>query len=208
MNPPIRIAVTPGEPSGVGPELTLKLAQKSLPFEIVAIANFNLLDYVSKKLGLDIKLNHFKFNSTSHSHAITTGPVQKSIINEAGIHFSGHTEYFANITGGYPVMMLTDEVSNNPHEHALRVALVTTHIPISDLASQITSERLEKVLTVLHKDLVHKFKISHPRICVCGLNPHAGEGGHLGTEEIAIIQPLIKKLQQSGMNLFGPEPAD
>lgn len=254
MPPPIRIAITPGEPAGIGPELTLKLALKPLPFEIVAIANLSLLDNLSKQLGLNIKLNHFDINSTTLTHeagelsvidvaipkqssqgvlnidnaeyvintlstavdlvknntfqAITTGPVQKSIINDAGIPFSGHTEYIANITGGYPVMMLTDEASISPKRQALRVALATTHLALADVADKITSIRLEKVLNVLHKDLVDRFNITNPQICVCGLNPHAGENGHLGLEEITIIQPLIAKLQQEGISLIGPTPAD
>jgi 4-hydroxythreonine-4-phosphate dehydrogenase len=133
--------------------------------------------------------------------AIVTGPVHKGIINQAGIPFSGHTEFFAQQSNTpYVVMMLATA--------GLRVALATTHIPLAYVAKAITPERLTKVLTILHQDLQHKFAIAAPRIYVCGLNPHAGEDGHLGREELDIIIPTLTTLRSKGMDLVGPLPAD
>ena len=133
--------------------------------------------------------------------AVVTAPVHKGIINDAGIAFSGHTEWIANRCGGFsPVMMLADT--------NLRVCLATTHLPLSAVSESITKDSLRKVLQVMHTDLSRLYDISAPRIAVCGLNPHAGEGGHLGTEEIDTIEPTIKELQQQGLNLLGPVPAD
>ncbi|MGG2398291.1 4-hydroxythreonine-4-phosphate dehydrogenase PdxA [Pseudomonas sp. SH1-B] len=130
-----------------------------------------------------------------------TAPVHKGVINEAGIAFSGHTEFLADLTQtGQVVMMLATR--------GLRVALVTTHLPLKDVAAAITSERLERVTRILYADLQSKFGIAKPRILVCGLNPHAGEGGHLGREEIEIIEPTLQRLRAEGMNLIGPLPAD
>lgn len=133
--------------------------------------------------------------------AIVTGPVHKGIINKAGIPFSGHTEFFAlQSNTPYVVMMLATE--------GLRVALATTHIPLAYVAKAITADRLTKVLSILHQDLQQKFGIEQPRIYVCGLNPHAGEDGHLGREEIDIINPTLQQLRDTGMDLVGPLPAD
>ena len=248
------IAITPGEPSGIGPELTLKLAQQSFNFEIVAIANLEMLQQQSKLLGLDVKFKNFdkNINNQIHRpgelnvinvempsparfgrlnvenssyviktldtaidllqknifHALTTAPVQKSIINDAGIAFSGHTEFIANKTGGHPVMLLANETRDENTNSYLRVALITTHLSIREVPVHITSEKITKALTVLHHDLVNRFGIAKPCISVCGLNPHAGEDGHLGREEIEIISPTLEKLRQDGMNLEGPFPAD
>ena len=134
-------------------------------------------------------------------NAIVTGPVHKGIINKAGIPFSGHTEFFAlQSNTPYVVMMLATE--------GLRVALATTHIPLAYVAKAITPERLTKVITILHQDLQQKFAIQNPRIYVCGLNPHAGEDGHLGREEIDVIIPTLNVLRQQGIDLVGPRPAD
>jgi 4-hydroxythreonine-4-phosphate dehydrogenase len=133
--------------------------------------------------------------------AMVTAPVQKSIINDAGVAFTGHTEYLAERTGApLPVMML---VSGN-----LRVALATIHIPLAAVSSTITRPLLEQVLRILDHDLRMRFGISAPRILVCGLNPHAGESGHMGREEIEVITPVIEQLRQHGMQLIGPHPAD
>ncbi|WP_240219991.1 4-hydroxythreonine-4-phosphate dehydrogenase PdxA [Rheinheimera hassiensis] len=138
---------------------------------------------------------------SSEFAAIVTGPVHKGIINQAGIPFSGHTEFFAlQSNTPYVVMMLATE--------GLRVALATTHIPLAYVAKAITRERLLKVLTILHQDLQQKFAIAEPRIYVCGLNPHAGEDGHLGREELDIIIPTLNELRAEGMQLIGPLPAD
>nr|WP_322941135.1 4-hydroxythreonine-4-phosphate dehydrogenase PdxA [Pseudomonas sp. s4] len=130
-----------------------------------------------------------------------TAPVHKGVINEAGITFSGHTEFLAELTHTEQVVMMLAT-------RGLRVALVTTHLPLKDVAAAITAERLERVTRILHADLQSKFGIAEPRILVCGLNPHAGEGGHLGREEIEIIEPTLERLRSEGMNLIGPLPAD
>ncbi len=130
-----------------------------------------------------------------------TAPVHKGVINEAGIPFSGHTEFLAELTHTpQVVMMLATE--------GLRVALVTTHLPLREVADAITAERLTQVTRILHQDLVSKFGVAQPKILVCGLNPHAGEGGHLGREEIEVIEPTLKQLRAEGMDLVGPLPAD
>lgn len=132
---------------------------------------------------------------------LVTGPVHKGVINEAGIAFTGHTEFLQQRCGCDEVVMLlaTEE---------LRVALATTHLPLRDVADAITPERLRRILTILHQDLQWRFGYSQPRILVCGLNPHAGEGGHLGREEIEVIEPLLDELRSTGMQLLGPLPAD
>jgi len=133
--------------------------------------------------------------------ALVTGPLQKSVINDAGIPFTGHTEFFADLSNTpRVVMMLATE--------ALRVALATTHLPLRDVSAQISRELLSEVLQILHHDLQTKFNLQQPRIIVCGLNPHAGEGGHLGREEIEVIEPALDALRNKGLNLIGPLPAD
>jgi 4-hydroxythreonine-4-phosphate dehydrogenase len=130
-----------------------------------------------------------------------TAPVHKGVINEAGIPFSGHTEFLAELTATEQVVMMLAT-------RGLRVALVTTHLPLRDVADAITAERLARVSRILHADLVEKFGIAAPRILVCGLNPHAGEGGHLGREEIEVIEPTLARLRGEGLKLIGPLPAD
>lgn len=133
--------------------------------------------------------------------ALVTGPVQKSIIADAGIAFSGHTEWIAHLCGApTPVMMLM--------AGTLRVALATTHLALKEVPAAITRERLSAVLNILHHDLKTKFGIAQPRILCCGLNPHAGEGGHLGREEIEVIMPALNALRREGLNIMGPLPAD
>ncbi len=133
--------------------------------------------------------------------AMVTAPVQKSVINDAGIKFSGHTEYLAERTGGaHPVMMLASG--------SLRVALATTHLALKDVSAAITGELLQRVLRIVDRDLRARFAIPAPRILVCGLNPHAGESGHLGREEIEVIAPALDALRRTGMQLIGPAPAD
>lgn len=130
-----------------------------------------------------------------------TAPVHKGVINEAGIPFSGHTEFLAELTETPQVVMMLAT-------RGLRVALVTTHLPLRDVADAITADRLSRVARILHTDLRDKFGITQPRILVCGLNPHAGEGGHLGREEIEVIEPALEALRAEGLNLIGPLPAD
>jgi 4-hydroxythreonine-4-phosphate dehydrogenase len=132
--------------------------------------------------------------------AMVTGPIHKGIINEAGIPFTGHTEYLAARTGSDPVMLLVAD--------SLRVALATTHLPLADVPAALTRPVIETVLHILHTGLRHRFAIKQPRILVCGLNPHAGEGGHMGREEIEVITPTLDALRATGMDLQGPLPAD
>jgi 4-hydroxythreonine-4-phosphate dehydrogenase len=133
--------------------------------------------------------------------ALVTGPVHKGHLNDAGIAFRGHTEFLAERSHtATPVMMLAAP--------GLRVALATTHLPLAAVPSAVTRERLTAVLRVLHADLQSRFRVAHPRILVCGLNPHAGEGGHLGREEIEVIEPVVHALRHEGLRLRGPVPAD
>lgn len=133
--------------------------------------------------------------------ALVTGPVHKGIINDAGVHFTGHTEFFADRSHCERVVMMlaTD---------TLRVALATTHLPLRNVADAITGELLHEIITILNHDLKTKFGIAEPQIYVCGLNPHAGESGHMGREEIDIIEPALAQLRQQGVHLHGPYPAD
>lgn len=248
-NTPIpRIAVTPGEPAGIGPELVVRLAQHSLdPVELVVVADPDLLRETARLLQLPLNLEVFAAESPRASgagklsvvptamrqpsiagrlnranaayvldtlatatdlclqqscDALVTGPVHKGVINDAGIAFSGHTEFFAERSGcDQVVMMLACE--------GLRVALATTHLPLRDVADAITPAGLTRTLEILHQDLVRQFGIAEPRILICGLNPHAGEGGHLGREELEVINPVIAHLrQQYGWQLSDPLPAD
>lgn len=136
-----------------------------------------------------------------HFAGMITAPVHKGVINDAGIAFSGHTEFLTELTHTEQVVMVLAT-------HGLRVALVTTHLPLKDVAAAITPERLSRVTRILDHDLRTKFGIARPRILVCGLNPHAGEGGHLGREEIEVIEPTLQQLRSEGIDLIGPLPAD
>ena len=242
-----RIAITPGEPAGIGPDLAILIAQKEWPDELVVVASPALLKERAKQLGLPLALRTYdpkipaqpsksghliilpielesvciagqldpsngayvvetlrvacEKNMAGDFDAVVTGPVHKGLINQSGIAFSGHTEYFAHQANcADVVMMLATE--------GLRVALVTTHIPLAYVSKAITSERLTNVTKILHKDLVNKFGIKKPKIYVCGINPHAGEGGHLGTEEIEVMNPALDILREEGINVIGPLPAD
>lgn len=137
---------------------------------------------------------------SGHYSALVTGPIHKGIINDAGTPFTGHTEYLAELSDSHPVMMLACP--------GLRVALATTHLPLRQVSDAITESVLHQVLTILHQDLIQRFGIAQPKILVCGLNPHAGEGGHMGHEETEIISPLLERLRTTGMQLLGPLPAD
>ncbi|MDB2386202.1 4-hydroxythreonine-4-phosphate dehydrogenase PdxA [Shewanella sp.] len=242
-----RIAITPGEPAGIGPDLVIQLAQQAWPAELVVCADPKLLQSRAKKLGLNIQLRPYQpslppkvqeagtltiapftldtdvecgtlnelnshyvvetlryagaKNMDGEFDAVVTGPVHKGIINQAGIPFSGHTEFFANQAGCQDVVMMLAAPG-------LQVALVTTHIPLAYVAKAITRDRLHQIVKILHKDLVDKFAIANPRIYVCGLNPHAGEDGHLGTEEIDTIIPALEELRALNMDIVGPLPAD
>jgi 4-hydroxythreonine-4-phosphate dehydrogenase len=245
---PLRFAVTPGEPAGIGPDLCLLLAAEPQPHPLIAITSRDLLAERAAQLGLAVTLlsvspdawpdqpapaGNLYVWDTPLATPVTAGqldsrnaafvlqtltragqgcldgdfagmitaPVHKGVINESGIAFSGHTEFLADLTQTAQVVMMLAT-------HGLRVALVTTHMPLRDIADAITAERLERVTRILHADLRDKFGITQPRILVCGLNPHAGEGGHLGREEIDIIEPALERLRAEGMDLRGPLPAD
>lgn len=241
------IAVTSGEPAGIGPDLCAALARLGLPARIVVIGDRHMLKARADRLRLPVEWVDFEPNVAAAvassgrlfvSHvplaspaqpgrldpansryvlrtleiategclrgmfdAMTTAPVHKGVINDAGIPFSGHTEFLAERTGArHVVMMLIGG--------GLRVALATTHVALKDVAPLITRERLERTLRVLHDELIARFGIRRPRIAVAGLNPHAGESGHLGREEIEVITPVMRALQAEGFDLAGPLPAD
>ncbi|MEQ9021308.1 MAG: 4-hydroxythreonine-4-phosphate dehydrogenase PdxA [Pseudomonadales bacterium] len=159
------------------------------------------LDPANAKYVLELLSQATKGVQTGTFAAMVTAPVQKSVINDAGIAFSGHTEFLQEKAGAPKVVMMLASPK-------LRVALVTTHLPLRNVADAITTEEIEQSIRILHTDLVSKFGLANPRILVAGLNPHAGEGGHLGTEEIEIIQPVLERLRKEGMQLLGPLPAD
>lgn len=243
-----RIAITPGEPAGIGPDLCVALAQNPpANTQLVIIGAPELLAERAKLLGKPLKLLDFdadapatatepgqlhilpvplaepviagQLNPANAEYVLTTlrracdaildgkldalvtGPVHKGNVNEAGIAFTGHTEFLAEYCQRkLTVMMLATD--------GLRVALATTHLPLTIVPGAITKELLLDIIQILHSDLVTKFGISNPRILVCGLNPHAGEGGHMGREEIEIIEPVLDSLRNKGMDLRGPLPAD
>ncbi|MGF6710360.1 4-hydroxythreonine-4-phosphate dehydrogenase [Luteibacter sp. W1I16] len=240
-----RLAVTAGEPAGVGPELVARLAATDLPADLVAVTDRELLRRAAGLCGLDldivdddgtriasrpagrIRIRHVPLGADIHfghpdprnAHhvldllrmaadgcmagdfdAVVTGPVQKSSINEGGVAFSGHTEFFAERAGADVVMMLASP--------ELRVTLATTHLPLSAVPAAITPALLERTLRIVAAALTLLFGLPHPRIAVLGLNPHAGEGGHMGREEIDTIIPSLERLRGEGMDLIGPLPAD
>jgi 4-hydroxythreonine-4-phosphate dehydrogenase len=240
-----RLAVTAGEPAGIGPELLIRLAATSLAASLVAIADRHVLERAAMRCGLRIELTdddgsvqierqpgtlrlrhtplavdevpgrpdprnarHVLDTLTEAADgciagrydAVVTAPLQKSSINDAGIPFSGHTEFFAERAHADVVMMLASP--------ELRVALVTTHLPLAAVSAAITAEALTRTLRIVHTELRRKFGVAEPRIAVLGINPHAGESGHLGREEIDTMIPALDALRNEGMNLLGPLPAD
>jgi 4-hydroxythreonine-4-phosphate dehydrogenase len=242
-----RIAITAGEPAGIGPDIVLLAAQHDWPAELVVLADPELLQQRAQALQLPLELCQWQaaappraqragtlniqpvplyvptlagtLNPANSAYvietlrqavqgcmagtfqAMVTGPVQKSVINDAGIAFIGHTEFLAAETGtAQVVMMLATQ--------QLRVALATTHLALKDVPAAITPQLLRQTLGILHQDLQHKFGIAAPRIAVLGLNPHAGEDGHMGREEIDTLIPVLEQLRAGGMNLLGPLPAD
>jgi 4-hydroxythreonine-4-phosphate dehydrogenase len=241
-----RIALTSGEPAGIGPELCAALARAAWPCELVCFGDRALLaeraastggslilhDYARDELRAhvpgELRVAHTALGAPSQpgrlerrnasyvlslldaamagtvTHefdAIVTAPVHKGLINEAGIAFTGHTEYLAAHSGiTRPVMLLV--------AGELRVALATTHLPLRAVSGAITAALLREVLDVLAIDLTRHFGIAQPRILVCGLNPHAGEGGHLGSEELDVIAPALADARARGLDVSGPVPAD
>ncbi len=241
-----RIAITVGEPAGIGPDIVVRMAQEQIAARMVVFADPILLQQRAFLLDLPLNLNIVKSlsiqphqpatlnivpinlhqpaicgqlniaNSTyvletlkqacqscldGNFNALVTAPIHKSIINAAGIKFTGHTEFLAYQSYCQDVVMMLARPG-------LRVALVTTHLPLSKISTAITAQRLETIIRILHSELQSKFALQSPRILVCGLNPHAGEDGHLGTEEITTIIPTLNKLRAEGLQLQGPIPAD
>lgn len=240
-----RLAVTAGEPAGIGPELLIRLAATPLAASLIAITDRQLLERAAARCGVAIELidddgsaqierrpgslrlrhtpltvdeiagqpdprnaRHVLDTLTEAADgcmagrydAVVTAPLQKSSINDAGIRFSGHTEFFAEHAQADVVMMLASP--------ELRVALATTHLPLAAVSAAITQASLTRTLRIVHAELRAKFGIAEPRIAVLGINPHAGEGGHLGREEIDTLIPTLDALRNEGMILRGPWPAD
>ena len=240
------LAVTTGEPAGIGPDLCLQLAQQPLPYPFVVLADKQLLQQRAALIGIAVQLHDYdpddisplpighlrvlhiplvqpvvtgQLNPANSGHvlalldravegcqsgefaAMVTTPVHKGVINDAGIPFTGHTEYLAEKTHTPVVVMMLAG-------GGMRVALATIHLPLREVPDAITGELLENILTILQRDLQTRFGIANPRILVAGLNPHAGEGGYLGREEIDTIIPALNKLRGRGMNVSEPLPAD
>ncbi|MDQ2639494.1 MAG: 4-hydroxythreonine-4-phosphate dehydrogenase PdxA [Pseudomonadota bacterium] len=233
-----RLALTCGEPAGIGPDLCLKvaaeLARQPAPWDITCLIDENLLASRARQLGMAapaspcFSVEHVPLAAPCEAgrldprnarwvltlldralagcrdgrfDAMVTAPVQKSVINDAGIPFTGHTEYLAQACDvPLPVMLLA--------AGDLRVALATTHLPLADVGGAITGPLLDEVLDILQRDLSRRWKLPRPRIGVCGLNPHAGESGHLGREEIEVITPAIARARARGIDASGPWPAD
>ncbi|MGY1410023.1 4-hydroxythreonine-4-phosphate dehydrogenase PdxA [Luteimonas sp. A611] len=237
-----RLALVPGEPAGVGPELCVRAAQRDWEADLIGFGDPATLQDAAARLGLPLTLlapdakavapgelrlvvipapvscapgqadprnASFVIEALTRAasacqdgicHGIVTGPVHKATINLGGIAYSGTTELLAAHAGCDVVMMLANDI--------VRVALATTHLPLREVADAITPAALERVLRILHGALQRDFGIDAPRIAVLGLNPHAGEAGHLGREEIEVIEPLLERLRAEGMCLHGPLPAD
>ncbi|MGA7297486.1 MAG: 4-hydroxythreonine-4-phosphate dehydrogenase PdxA [Rhodanobacteraceae bacterium] len=240
-----RLAVTAGEPAGIGPELVVRLAASSIQADFVACTEPGLLRRAARRCGVELILDEDDGTRISHRQeghlrvrqvdlrvletpgqldrrnaffvldtlaqatdacldgqfaGMVTAPVHKGVINDAGEPFSGHTELLARRAQADVVMMLMSDT--------LRVALATTHLPLARVPDAINRDLLEQKLRIVDSEMRHRFGISKPRIAVLGLNPHAGEGGHLGREEIEIIEPALAELRHQGMQLVGPLPAD
>ena len=241
------IAITAGEPAGIGPDLCVMLAHKKLNANIVVIADKAMLKARAAQLELALAITPYTQNKTQQHlgngtltvldepinstvvagklnqlnsqyvvntlitaclgcagntfNAMVTAPVHKGIINDAGITFSGHTELLAELTKTPQVVMML--VGGG-----MRVALATTHLALKDVPAAITQQNLETTIRILHRDLIEKFRLKNPIILVAGLNPHAGEDGYLGMEEIEIINPVLENLRTEGMQLIGALPAD
>jgi 4-hydroxythreonine-4-phosphate dehydrogenase len=239
------IAVTAGEPAGLGPDLCIRLAAERLPAGVVIVADRELLRSRAAQLGAHVDIVDFEADSRQHADgtlaclhvpleapvhagrldpansryvlrtlevatdgcvrgtfgAMATAPVHKGVINDAGIPFTGHTEFLAERTRTPRVVMML--VGGG-----MRVALATTHLALRDVPAAITRESLIATLEILRRDLIARFGIAKPRILVAGLNPHAGESGHLGREEIEVIAPALASLRARGHDVIGPLPAD
>ena len=225
------LVVASGEPAGIGPDICLALAGAALPVPVVVLGDRDLIQARARQLGvstdgldirhvplrapcvpgrldvanapyvielLDVALAGCQSDAFS---GMVTPPVHKGVINEAGIPFTGHTEYLADHTHTPKVVMMLAGTG-------LHVALVTTHLALKDIPAAITRDEVASTLRIVDADLRRKFGIARPRILVAGLNPHAGEGGHMGREEIDVIAPVIEQLRGEGLDLVGPLPAD
>lgn len=243
----LRLALTPGEPAGIGPDITIQLARRAREYDLVVIADPEVLARRARQHGLTLTLDRYDPGQPPEPGApgrlkvlslpalapvtpgrllldnaeyvldclrrgvagclsgefagLVTGPVHKGIINQAGVAFTGHTEFLAQLCGVPRVVMMLAAPG-------LRVALATTHLPLREVSGAITREGLQATLRIVNQDLNKRFGITRPRMLVCGLNPHAGESGHLGREEIEIIEPALEALRAEGMRLSGPLPAD
>lgn len=240
-----RIALTSGEPAGIGPDLCLAIAAQQLDCDLVCLGDREMLTERARVLGVNVELRPYDKASSRHmpgtlavEHhplrapvaagqldarngpyvirlleracdgaisgefaAIVTAPVNKGVLNDAGIPFTGHTEFLAAQTRApLPVMMLATA--------SLRVALATTHLPLARVSDAITTDLLCEVLAIIDRDVARWWGIDRPRIAVCGLNPHAGESGHLGDEEIRVITPALARMRERGLRVSGPLPAD
>ena len=247
MNANAPIAVTMGEPAGIGPDLCVRLAERRWAARLIGIGDIELLRDRARRLRAGVRIvpyirgrdaapgtfevAHFPLavpavpgrldpaNAKAvlatldaaligclagEFSAMVTAPVQKSVINDAGMAFSGHTEFLAERTGATVVMMLVGATATGP----LRVALTTTHLPLSAVPAAITEALVTRTVRIVADELSAKFRIAKPRIAVCGLNPHAGEDGYLGREEIEIIAPALAALREQGIAVAGPLPAD
>jgi len=231
-----RLAITTGEPAGIGPEISVAALDAPLPAAITLIGDAGLIAARAALLArrvpetvevlhvplavpsvagtLDVRNARYVLATldaaidgctTGRFDAVVTAPVQKSVINEAGVPFSGHTEYLAERTStSQVVMMLAGATAHGP----LRVALATTHLPLANVSAAISSGLLMSVLRIIDHDLRLRFGIAQPRIAIAGLNPHAGESGHLGREEIEVMSPAIEQARREGIDAHGPLPAD
>ena len=180
-----------------------RLGIRHVPLRAPAVAG--RLDPANARYVLDILDAALAGCVAGEYAAMVTAPVHKGVINDAGIPFTGHTEYLAEKTATPRVVMM---LAGTGEQAGLRVALATTHLPLKDVPAAITADELTTTIRILHADLVGKFGFARPRILVAGLNPHAGEGGHLGREEIEVIAPVLNRLRAEGMDLVGPLPAD
>ncbi len=243
----LRLAITPGEPAGIGPDVVLQLAQQADDHEWVVFADANMLAERAEALKLDIDIKPVDWSvqpqakaaneilvceerlaapvipgqlnavnarpliksldhaidrcRSGHCDALITGPMQKSVVNDAGIEFSGHTEHLMQRCEVEQVVMML------AHDR-MRVVLATTHIPLRSVAAAITWDLLDRVIAITMDSLKTQFRCRKPKLMVLGLNPHAGESGHIGTEERDVIEPCLQRWRQQGMDILGPVPAD
>ena len=243
----LKIALSLGEPSGIGPDIAITISQLQRTEKTLVYADPEMIADRAKLLGINLNIVELEDTQFAQPHkpgtmqivpvqskvkvvpgkpnpenssyvldcldqaidacssskldAITTGPISKEVINQAGVSFSGHTQYLADRLGSQrPVMMLV--------AGKLRVVLLTTHIPLKDVSNAVTSKLIKHVTTIVHQELTDKFGIYSPNIWLCGLNPHAGEGGYLGQEEITVISPSVMELRNTGIKITGPVSAD